>query len=133
MNGEARRQRLDTLGLALSGVCLVHCIALPLAAVLIPAFTIGLDQRTDHAFHWLLLALAVPISTLALWRGAVRSNDRRWLTVGSGGLALMLIGVLNVFGTDSEVPLTSVGVILLAVAHIKNFAHAKRHRQASIE
>ncbi len=111
----------------------MHCIALPLAAVLVPAFAFGFDARTDHAFHWVLLGLAVPVSSLALWRGAVRANDRRWLAIGSIGLATMAIGVLNLFGARSEVPLTSIGVVLLAIAHVKNFALANRHRHATVE
>lgn len=128
MAGEARQQRLDALGLAISGICLVHCLALPVIALLVPAFTFGFGAQTDHSFHWLLLGLAVPVSTLALWRGAARSNDWRWLKLGSVGLAMMLIGVLNAFGVESEVPLTMVGVVMLAIAHIKNFAHAHTHR-----
>lgn len=133
MAGRIPQQRLDALGLAISGVCLVHCIALPLAAVVIPAFTLGLDPRSDHAFHWLLLGLAVPISSLALWRGSLRSGDRRWLWLGSVGLALMLVGVLHAFGAESEVPVTSVGVTLLAFAHVRNFGHANRARHAGVE
>ena len=130
MAGEARQQRLDTLGLAISAVCLVHCLALPLIALLIPAFTLGVDPETDHAFHWVLLALAVPVSTLALWRGATRSGNRRWLKLGSVGLAIMLIGVLNLFGVESEVPLTMAGVVMLAIAHLKNFAYSIGHRHS---
>ena len=133
MAGQIPQQRLDAVGLAISGVCLVHCIALPLAAVLIPAFTVGLDEQSDHAFHWLLLGFAIPISSLALWRGSVRSRTRRWLWLGTVGLASMLCGILHVAGAKSEVPLTSLGVVMLAIAHLKNFGHANRARHAAVE
>jgi len=132
VSGRIPRQRLDALGLTISGACLVHCIALPFAAIVVPAFTLGFDEQSDHAFHWLLLGFAVPISTLALWRGALRSGDRRWLWMGSVGLALMLIGVLHAFGAKSEVPLTSIGVTLLAFAHVKNFSHPNRARHLGV-
>jgi len=45
----------------------------------------------------------------------------------------MLVGVLHVFGAKSEVPLTSVGVTLLAFAHVKNFGHANHARHAGAE
>jgi len=118
--------RLDAVGLAISGICLVHCLALPLLAVLLPAFALGFGAEGDRTFHWVLLGLAVPISTLALWRGAARSAHWRWLQVGSIGLVLMLIGVLHLFGADSEVPITAFGVTLLAIAHVKNFLMATR-------
>jgi hypothetical protein len=122
--------RLDVLGLAISGICLVHCLLLPVAALLVPAMAWGADHDTDHRFHWLLLGLAAPISSLALWRGAVRSGNFRWLIAGSVGLLLMLIGVLHLFGAASEVGFTMAGVSLLAVAHIRNFQltfHGWRH------
>jgi hypothetical protein len=132
MSGEAQQQRLDTLGLVISGVCLVHCLALPVAALLIPAFSLGFDEQTDHMFHWWLLAFAVPISSLALWRGAAHSGIRRWLKLGSAGLLLMLLGVLHLAGPESEVPLTMAGVVMLAVAHLKNYALSNRHRHSSV-
>jgi hypothetical protein len=116
-----RHRRLDAFGLAISAICLVHCLALPLLAVLVPAFALGFDADDDHTFHWVLFGLAVPISTLALWRGAARSANFRWLQVGTAGLALMLIGVLHLFGAGSEVPITALGVTFLAIAHVRNF------------
>jgi hypothetical protein len=113
--------RLDAFGLAISAICLVHCLALPLLAVLLPAFAFGFDADGDRTFHWVLFGLAVPISTLALWRGAARTGKYRWLLVGSVGLILMLVGVLHIFGPGSEVPITAFGVTLLAIAHVKNF------------
>ncbi len=122
--------RLDAFGLAISGICLVHCLLIPVAAVLVPAMAWNVDHETDHLFHWLLLGLAAPISSLALWRGGSRSGVFRWLKVGTVGLLLMGVGVLHLFGAASEVGFTMVGVILLAVAHIKNFQqtfHGWRH------
>jgi hypothetical protein len=118
---DARNHRLDAFGLAISAICLVHCLALPLLAVLVPAFAFGFDTDGDHTFHWVLFGLAVPISTLALWRGAARTANFRWLQIGTAGLVLMLIGVLHLFGGGSEVPITAFGVTLLAIAHVKNF------------
>jgi hypothetical protein len=127
----ARHRRLDAFGLAISAICLVHCLALPLLAVLVPAFAIGFDVDGDHTFHWVLFGLAVPISTLALWRGAARSANYRWLQVGTIGLAVMLIGVLHVLGDDSEVPVTALGVTLLAIAHVKNFLQSSHRSHAA--
>jgi MerC mercury resistance protein len=115
-----RPQRLDALGLAISIVCVVHCLALPLAALLLPTLALRIDHATDHQLHWILLGLAAPISSLALWRGARCHGTWAWLELGSGGLLLMLLGVLHAFGAHSEVPVTMVGVSLLAVAHVGN-------------
>lgn len=121
MDDLTRQHRLDAAGLTISAICLVHCLALPIVAVLVPTAAFGFDHDTDHAFHWALLGLAAPISSFALWRGGVRSGTWRWLKLGSVGLALMLVGVLHVFGTGSEVTVTTIGVTLLAIAHVRNF------------
>ena len=115
-----RPQRLDVLGLGISIACLVHCLALPLAALLLPALALRLDHATDHQLHWGLLALAAPISSLALWRGARCHGSWTWLKLGVSGLSLMLLGVLHVFGARSEVAMTLLGVVLLAIAHLRN-------------
>jgi len=127
-----RPQRLDALGLAISIVCVVHCLALPLAALLLPALALRLDHGTDHQLHWLLLALAAPVSSLALWRGARRHHSWTWFKLGAGGLVLMLLGVLHAFGARSEVAVTMAGVSLLALAHVRNIVllwhtHAATH------
>jgi multisubunit Na+/H+ antiporter MnhG subunit len=127
-----RPQRLDALGLAISVVCMVHCLALPLIALLLPTLALRFDHTTDHQLHWLLLALAAPVSSLALWRGARRHQRWTWLKVGTAGLALMLLGVLHTFGEKSEVAVTMLGVSLLALAHFRNVVllwqtHAASH------
>jgi hypothetical protein len=129
---DMRPQRLDALGLAISIVCVVHCLALPLAALLLPALALRLDHAADHQLHWALLALAAPISSLALWRGARKHHSWTWFKLGAGGLVLMLLGVLHAFGAHSEVAVTMAGVSLLAVAHVRNIvllwhAHAATH------
>jgi len=75
---------------------------------------------TETMTHWLLLAFAVPISVLALWRGYQSEKSILTLALGSIGLILMFLAVVHVWGESWEIPLTVVGVILVLVAHIRN-------------
>ena len=122
------RAGLDRAGVAISALCLVHCLALPLIAAALPAVDAWVDPSTHHRVHWGLLAVALPISLAALASGARRHRMHRWLALGVVGLALMLLAVLGWLGVDNEVPITIVGVTLLAAAHVGNWR--ARHRAA---
>ena len=73
--------------------------------------------------HWLLLAFAVPISVLALWRGYQSEKSILTLALGGIGLTLMFLAVIHVSGESWEIPLTVVGVILVLIAHIRNLTN----------
>ncbi len=105
----------DRLGMLLSGVCLVHCIALPLILLVFPS--ILMTQHADTTVHWVLLGIAVPVSGFALWQGFRRHGSRYAILLGTLGLVLLTLGVLHVMGQSLEAPLTVVGVIALAAAH----------------
>lgn len=115
---------LDKGAVFLSGLCLLHCLALPFALLLGPWLG-GWLLTTETEVHWLLLALALPISTLALWRGYRRHRSQLTVALGAAGLLLMFIGVAHVIGEGYEVLLTAVGVSAVLIAHLRNlFGHA---------
>jgi len=84
-----------------------------------------LDTETD--VHWILLAIAVPVSIWALSRGYRKSRNRLTLTMGYLGLTLMFAGAAHIAGARTEVLLTSVGVVLVMVAHIRNMVIHHQH------
>lgn len=112
---------LDRVAIMLSGVCLVHCLAVPFALLLGP-FLGGWLAETETTMHWVLLALAAPVSLAALTRGS-RTN----LGIGIAGLGLMFVGVSHLAGVVLEVALTTIGVLLLIVAHARNLLGQHRH------
>lgn len=111
--------KLDRTGLLLSGLCLVHCAALPIAAVLLPSVAGLLLDHTNVA-HWVLLGVAVPISGFALWRGVKHHGSKLGLGVGLFGMLVMALGVSHLFSTALEMPLTFFGASTVAVAHLIN-------------
>jgi len=121
---------LDVSGAGLSVVCLLHCLALPTAAVAAPALAPELAERlslVDGQTHLFLFLLVAPVTLLAFFWGERTMRAGRWTMLGAGlGLVLMLTGASHIVAQPIETILTVSGVILLMGAHIANW----RRRQA---
>lgn len=114
------RDRLDRVGVMLSGLCAAHCA---LGLVVVSALGIGGELLLDPAIHELGLALAIVVGVLTLGVGMVRHGDYGPLVLGVCGLALMGAALATGHGPN-EALLTIAGVALLAVAHIRNLRRA---------
>lgn len=113
---------LDRWAIAVSGLCVVHCLAIPLTLVLMPSVSAGLAEDQTLT-HWLLLALALPISALALWSGHRQHPSTLTLGLGLAGLVLLTLGVSHWLGERLEIPLTVAGGVGLIAAHWRNLRH----------
>ena len=78
---------LDQVAVALSGLCLVHCLMLPFAIAILP-FLADIDE--GH-LHVQMLFVVLPVSGIALWLGYRRHGDRRIIIAGVAGLMLLVI------------------------------------------
>ena len=114
------RPRLDKLGVLLSGLCAVHCIA---GLVLVSVLGIGSlgagEMLLNPAIHRIGLVLAVSIGVVTLGFAAHRHRRADLLVLGGTGLALMAAGLIAPHGL-AEAVLTIGGVGLLATAHLRN-------------
>ena len=81
------------------------------AFLLAPSVSSWLDA-TETQTHWLLFGLAVPISSVALYRGYLREPNLLTVSTGVLGLILMLLAVLHLLGEELEIVLTTLGVVL---------------------
>ena len=111
--------QLDRTGLLLSGACLVHCAVLPLSVLVLPSLG-GVLFDHSSLLHWVLLALAIPVSGYALLRGYREHGERRSLAVGIVGLVIMGLGVSHLLAEELEIPLTLSGAAIVAAAHLMN-------------
>ncbi len=119
---------LDVLGVFFSGLCLVHCLALPLALTLLPLT--AASMFVDPRFHLWMLVGVVPVSALALFVNVRRRRAYRTAAVGLLGVVLIAFAALAHFygelSESYETALTVIGASLLAAAHLRNFFAAHR-------
>jgi hypothetical protein len=105
--------------------CLVHCLALPLVLAALPALSSVL--AIPESFHLWVLAFAVPASGAALFTGRARHGAGFPVLLGIAGLALLALGVLLFGATRWETPVTVLGSLTLAGAHMANWRLRHAH------
>lgn len=112
---------LDRSAIVLSMICAVHCLTVPLAVVMMPTSTYWFAD--DH-FHFLLLYLVLPTSTLAIGLGCRRHRTFKVIAWGSAGLGFLVLGALlghDRLGELGEKGMTLLGAGLVVLAHVHNF------------
>ncbi|MBT4160299.1 MAG: MerC domain-containing protein [Gammaproteobacteria bacterium] len=121
------RQVLDTIAVVLSGVCMLHCLALPLVLTIFPILNIALlDEPT---FHLIMIVFILPISLVALTIGCRQHKDPLTMILGGVGLVVLSFTAFfghDLFGLTGERIVTSIGGLILAVAHIQNYRCCRR-------
>ena len=96
--------------------CLVHCLALPLLIAIIPIIPAVLPIP-DH-FHAIALGLAIPATGGALFAGYRRHRVAGPLFAGTAGLMLLTLGATHWEATPLETPVTVLGSLCIAAAHL---------------
>jgi hypothetical protein len=114
--GSIRNGTLDRLGIALSGLCLVHCIA---SAVLVAVLASAGGALLDHRIHAVGLVLAILLGLVALGRGIAEHGFMMPAAIGGLGLGVMC-GALTLPHDSGEVLYTLAGVVILALGHDLN-------------
>lgn len=115
------RRRLDQAGIALAGLCAVHCL---LTLVVISALGVGGHFLLDENIHRIGLLLALIVAAVAIGWGMLRHGRMLPFGVALGGLALMGAALLVPHGTN-EFVLTLVGVAIVSLAHWLNLRAAR--------
>jgi len=109
-------ERLDSFGVILSGLCMVHCVA---GLFLIGVLGVGGGVLLDPAIHRFGLIAALVVGSATIGMGALRHGHRLPLAIGGTGLCLMAAAVITGHG-PAEAALTIMGVLLVATAHVVN-------------
>jgi len=110
---------LDRAAIALSGLCLVHCLLLPVIIVGLPL----LAQFNATHFHVQMLIVVVPVSLFAFTLGYRQHGNKTIIAWGTAGIAIMFIGGTLAhanYGILADSLLTMAGSITLATAHYYN-------------
>ncbi|HUF72020.1 MAG TPA: MerC domain-containing protein [Gammaproteobacteria bacterium] len=123
-------RHFDRVAIALSAICIVHCLAVPLLVALLPIVALSFGD-SEH-FHGVMLWLVVPTSLLGFVLG-YRLHRRAGLVV-LGTVGIIVLAAAAIYGHENwsealEVTLSVVGSLLLAAAHWLNFREVRRcHR-----
>ena len=115
------RDRFDRVGVALSGLCVLHCL---IGMVLVSALGLGADMLLAPVWHRAGLALAIAVGAVAIGLGVLRHGQMKPLVIAAAGLGLMGMALVVEHGLPEAV-LTVIGVCLVGWAHILNLRHAR--------
>jgi len=111
-----RTSRLDRMAMALSGLCLVHCVA---TAVLLGLLSAAGGFLGSPIIHEVGLTIAMGLGAAALGRGILEHGFMMPSAVGSLGLGVMA-GALSLPHDGREPLYTVIGVMILALGHRLN-------------
>lgn len=110
---------LDGAAVALSVLCLIHCLALPLIVAGLPF----LAQFAEGHLHAQMLVIVLPLSIVALTLG-YRHHENIRIVAGAGvGMLLLVIGATiahEQLGLTADRVFTIAGAMILATAHYFN-------------
>lgn len=109
---------VDLLGLALSGLCIVHCLLTPVLLVVVPNLVPHWVQAEGHGHHWFyfILIFVAGFSVVAGYRQHSSWRPALWL-----GLGLVTVGVATMaLDGNWEYGLTVLGSFFLLRGHYLN-------------
>jgi hypothetical protein len=109
--------RWDSSAVGLSGLCLAHCLALPVIAAALPS--LGALAHAEWV-HILFLLIALPLSVVALWRKPDSARDIAIMLLAVIGLGLLTAGAFPAHWPEFDEQLTILGSISLVTAHVWN-------------
>lgn len=110
------RQQFDRLGMVLSGLCAVHCLA---SIVVLSAFGFGGELLLEPAIHKWGLAIALVVAAVAIGWGALQHRKVGPFVVAITGLTFMVAALAAPHGFHESV-LTMIGVVLVSLGHVFN-------------
>ena len=108
--------RLDRMAMALSGLCLVHCVG---TAILLALLSAAGGFLGSPIIHEVGLTIAMALGAAALGRGILEHGFMMPSAVGGLGLGVMA-GALSIPHDGREPIYTVIGVMILALGHRLN-------------
>ncbi len=114
---------IEALAIGAAVACLAHCLLVPLLLVTMPVMAVILPIPEN--FHVVALILAIPATAGALYAGYCRHRLALPLLAGGVGLGLLSVAALAWHATPLEVPVTVVGSLFIAAAHVANWRYRR--------
>jgi len=83
----------DTIGLTISGTCVMHCLFAPVTLILLPVF--GLTVSQEEVLHEIFLYLIVPSAIIAITMGCRKHKDYSVAILATTGIILLVYAVVT--------------------------------------
>ena len=113
----------DLSGICFSFLCLIHCIATPLAGTLLVFFP---HHHHDHYFHLAILGAGIGLSFLALRNNSnMKFKPAILASFISGWLLFILCEYTHLYGM---IAIRIISGLLIAAGHILNMLGKGFHR-----
>ena len=109
----------DTAGVAISSLCVIHCLLTPLLGLLLPIIS---SISEAEWIHKSLVIIAIPLFINLI----LRSGKPYIFIPAICGIALLLAGAFLESMHDFETIVTIIGAFLLGAAHLLSL-RLKRH------
>lgn len=121
-----RKKFWDITGMFLSGLCVIHCLALPLIVIFLPAITTAFipDEGLVHGILFFLIIGVAGLAFIPGYRFHRKFQPLIWL---SGGLMLLTFATFfaHDFGHYLEPIFAIPGSICIIMAHYLNHKSCK--------
>ena len=112
----------DKTAISLSALCLAHCLLVPSFLVFLSGY-VSLSYNNE-LIHYVLLFIAIPVSLYALITGVRNHKSYTYLYAGLVGITALILAVTlgaQIWGETGEKALTTIGAILVAISHFRNY------------
>jgi len=111
----------DTIGLTVSGTCMIHCLMAPVSVIILPL--LGLTITQEHILHEILLYLILPSALIAITMGCRRHKDYSIAALAVIGISLLIYAVVthDTYSHELITLTTFIGSALLVVSHVRNY------------
>tara|TARA_Y100000748_G_C15437964_1_gene465984 strand:- start:546 stop:935 length:390 start_codon:yes stop_codon:yes gene_type:complete len=117
----------DTIGLTVSGTCVIHCLFAPVTLILLPVF--GLTVSQEEVLHEIFLYLIVPSAIIAITMGCRKHKDYNVAILATIGIILLVYAVIT-HDTNTEQTvevLTLFGSAFVVISHLRNFSLCRQN------
>lgn len=120
---------MDKLGIWLSGLCLIHCILLPILFVLFPLLGLKefkLVENSELYVHSLFFVFIILIGIFSFYPAyKIHKRKKPFCLFLLGSSFLISTIIFHEYLEEIELYLNLVGSIILIYSHFKNKKHCK--------
>ncbi|RME16303.1 MAG: MerC domain-containing protein [Bdellovibrio sp.] len=117
----------DRLGVFVSGLCIIHCLSLPILLAFFPQIKKKFFPKEDFT-HMILLAFILGFAGAAFLSGYHVHGEKKPVIFMSIGVLIVIFATYfahNLLGHYWEPVLAIIGSLFLIYAHILNHKHCK--------